>query len=70
MNVKKMKESMHKQMQEELNVLHKIDHPNVVKYVQSYQDEKYIYIIMEYIKGQDLYNKMEAYGIFKEKEAA
>ena len=51
LHVKKMKESMQKQLQEELNVLHKIDHPHVVKYVQSYQDEKYIYIIMEYIKG-------------------
>ena len=42
-------------MQIELDVLHKIDHPHVVNYVQSFEDEKYLYIIMEYIKGDDLY---------------
>ena len=28
-----------------------LDHPNIVKYVESYEDERYMYIVMEYIKN-------------------
>ena len=26
-----------------------LDHPNIVKYVESYEDNRYMYIVMEYI---------------------
>lgn len=28
-----------------------LDHPNIVKYVESYEDNRYMYIVMEYIQG-------------------
>jgi len=65
----KMKENIRKQMREELHVLHKIDHPHVVKYVQSFEDDKHLYIIMEYIKGEDLFKQIDK-TIFQEKKAA
>ena len=36
---------------EEVAILHTLDHPNIVKYFETYDDNKYIYLVMEYISG-------------------
>ena len=36
---------------EEVAILNKLDHPNIVKYFETYDDNKYIYLVMEYVKG-------------------
>jgi serine/threonine protein kinase len=45
-------------IQEEVNILTKLDHPNIVKYYETYIDEKYIYLVMEYIGGGELFDKI------------
>lgn len=35
--------------------MHKLDHPNIVPYFETYDEEKYIYLVMDYIDGTDLY---------------
>ena len=39
---------------EEIAILTKLDHPNIVKYYETYKDDKFIYLVMEYIEGSDL----------------
>lgn len=41
-------------------ILTKLDHPNIVKYYETYIDEKYIYLVMEYIGGGELFEKIAA----------
>jgi len=43
---------------EEVGILTKLDHPNIVKYYETYVDEKYIYLVMEYIDGGELFEKI------------
>lgn len=45
-------------IQEEVNILTRLDHPNIVKYYETYIDEKYIYLVMEYIGGGELFDKI------------
>ena len=45
---------------EEVAILNKLDHPNIVKYYETYDDQKYIYLVMEFIKGQQLFEKITA----------
>ena len=45
-------------IQEEVGILTKLDHPNIVKYYETYIDEKYIYLVMEYIGGGELFEKI------------
>ena len=63
-SIENMSEHTKEQMHEELNVLNKLDHPYVAKYEESYEDERYIYIIMNNIKGhhilQDVKDLQEA----------
>lgn len=38
----------------ELNILQKVDHPNIAKYFENYEDSNFIYVCMELIDGGDL----------------
>jgi len=46
-----MSESMLRQMHQEMEILFKLDHPYVVTQVEAFEDQKYIYIIMERVIG-------------------
>jgi len=43
---------------DEVNTLNTLDHPNIVKYFETYNDHKYIYLVMEYVKGKPLFDKI------------
>ena len=45
---------------EEVAILNQLDHPNIVKYYETYNDHKYIYLVMELIKGMPLFEKITA----------
>ena len=36
--------------------MRKVDSPNIVKYYETYEDENYVYIVMEYCAGRELYD--------------
>lgn len=38
----------------EVEILRKLDHPNIVNYYETYEDDQYIHIMMEYIPGDNL----------------
>ena len=38
-------------MKDEIRILSSMDHPNIVKYIVSYEDESQLYIVMERIPG-------------------
>ena len=58
------------QIKNEVNILSNLDHPNIVKYFGVYEDECYIHILMEYLKGYDLYKiiALKKYTDFDEKD--
>lgn len=43
----------------EVEVLTSIDHPNIVKIYEFFEDESHIYIVMEYLEGGELFNKIK-----------
>ena len=50
LNKKEMAENLAYVM-EEVTILNTLDHPNIVKYYETYDDNKYVYLVMEYISG-------------------
>ena len=44
-----MPERAVKMIREEISVLSMMDHPNIIKYVESFEDKRYMYIVMEYV---------------------
>ena len=58
----------------EISILNKVDHPNIIKLYEIFEDEKNIYLIMEKCNGGELFDKIShnirKKEMFKEKEAA
>ena len=40
---------------EEIAILNKLDHLNIVKYFETYNDAKYIYLVMEFVEGMQIF---------------
>lgn len=51
----------------EVAVLNKLDHPCIVKYFETYNDYKFIYLVMEYVKGKELFKHLAAQNDHSEK---
>ena len=47
--LKKLDKGQLESINNEIAILTKLDHPNIVKYHETYIDEKAIYLVMEYI---------------------
>ena len=42
----------------EIYILRKLDHPNILKIFEFFTDKKYFYFIMDYLGGGDLYTQI------------
>ena len=57
-------------MLNEINTLRELDHPNIVKIFEYFEDEKRFYIVTEHIQGGELFDEIIARGKFDERDAA
>jgi serine/threonine protein kinase len=46
-----------KEMHNEVAILRGVDHPNIIRVYETFEDEHFIYMIMEYCSGGDLYSR-------------
>ena len=53
----------------EINILKSLDHPNVIKLYETYEDDRNYYIIFELCKGGELFDTIIENGYFTEREA-
>lgn len=47
---------------EEIHIMKHVDHPNIIKYYESFQDTKYIYIVMQICKGPEVFDLIATTG--------
>ncbi|CAF1659511.1 unnamed protein product [Didymodactylos carnosus] len=52
--------------QKEAKLLSKLQHPNIVQYIDSFQCERYLNIVMTYCAGGDLYTKIKQQKLKKQ----
>ena len=45
-------------IKQEVKILSTLDHPNIVKYYETYDDSEYVYIVMEHCGGGELFEKI------------
>ena len=60
---------LHKNIELERSILLKIDHPFIVKLVKTLKDDNYIYYLMDYIKGKELFDIIRDIGILNKFQA-
>ncbi|KAL8269563.1 hypothetical protein Esti_006505 [Eimeria stiedai] len=54
----------------EIDIMKSLDHPNVVKLFETFEDHRNIYLVMELCEGGELFDRIIAEGHFTEKRAA
>jgi calcium-dependent protein kinase len=57
-------------LQRELQILMTVDHPNIIKLYEVYEDPKFIHLVMEYCSGGELCDKILDKGLLTENEAS
>lgn len=54
----------------EIENLRQADHPNIIKFYATYEDEKYIHIVTELCEGDELFDRIQRKGYYPENQAA
>lgn len=54
----------------EIQMLKSLDHPNIIKIYEFYQDDENYYLITEYCSGGELYDRIISMKNFSEEQAA
>ena len=57
-------------MLNEINILRGVDHPNIVKIFEYFEDAKRFYIVTQHIEGGELFDSIIKFGTFSEHDAA
>ena len=71
LNKKKMRRSQIESIGEEVAILQTLDHPNIVTYHDTFEDDNCLYLVMEQCSGENLFDSLTSSGMqFTEKQAA
>ncbi|KAH9589142.1 Protein kinase domain [Trypanosoma melophagium] len=63
----KMSRKEREEARHECRVLQQLNHPNIVRYIEHFENRNNLYIVMEYCDGGDLHGKLKSTGPMKEK---
>eukprot|EP00931_Biecheleriopsis_adriatica_P085112 TRINITY_DN5933_c0_g2_i2.p1 TRINITY_DN5933_c0_g2~~TRINITY_DN5933_c0_g2_i2.p1 ORF type:complete len:849 (-),score=199.00 TRINITY_DN5933_c0_g2_i2:55-2535(-) len=55
---------------QEVAIMKSMDHPNVLKLFETFEDRKHIFLVMELCSGGELFDRIVEAGYFSEKDAA
>eukprot|EP01098_Paradermamoeba_levis_P015883 TRINITY_DN830_c0_g2_i1.p1 TRINITY_DN830_c0_g2~~TRINITY_DN830_c0_g2_i1.p1 ORF type:complete len:402 (-),score=153.21 TRINITY_DN830_c0_g2_i1:198-1280(-) len=57
-------------LKREISIMKKIDHPNILKLYEVYEEEEDFYLVMELVNGKELFDKIVDRGQYSEKDAS
>jgi len=55
---------------QEIMILQQLDHPNVLKLYEYFEDDKNVYLVTEVCKGGELFDRIIENEFFSEQQAA
>ncbi|CAG2255016.1 CAMK1 [Mytilus edulis] len=57
-------------LENEIRVLQRLDHPNIVKLLDVFEDKSHVYLVMELVTGGELFDRIVEKGSYTEKDAS
>ena len=57
------------QLQTEIEISKTIQHPNVISFIDVFEDEKHICLVLELMEGGDLFHSIIERQVFSESDA-
>jgi len=67
---RELEEDDEQQLQVEIDILSQLDHPNVLKILEIFDEPDCIYLVLELLKGGELFDRIVEKESYSEKEAA
>lgn len=55
---------------DEVKIMKELEHPNIIRLFETFEDDAFIYLVMELCEGGELFDRIIATGFFGEREAA
>ena len=55
-----MSEGEKESMEVEIQVLKQLDHPNIIKLYDIFEEEKYLCLVIELMEGGELFDQLES----------
>jgi len=59
-----------KLLRREIHIMKKVDHPNVLKLFEVFEDDDEFFLVMELVTGKELFDKIVERGQYSERDAA
>jgi len=59
-----------KLLRREIQIMKKLNHANILKLFEVYEDDDSFYLVMELVKGKELFDKIVERGMYSERDAA
>jgi calcium-dependent protein kinase len=56
---KNMKREEIQAVMNEISILQEVDHPNIVRYLETFEERRFIYLVMESCPGGELFDSRE-----------
>lgn len=53
----------------EISIMRNLDHPNIIKLYETFEDARNVYLVMELCEGGELFDRIIAKGHYTEQEA-
>ena len=69
-NRSQLKEDDEAMLESECEVLKEVNHPNIVRLFEIYNTEEYLILVMEYIDGGEMLEKLKVSERYNERDAA
>lgn len=66
---RKMKQDDHDSVKKEVDIMRKLHHPNIVQFMDFFDEGDHMYIVIEYLSGGELFDKIVQKSHYSEKEA-
>ena len=57
-------------MLSEVTLLRKLEHENIIKLHEVYESQKNIHLVLEYLHGGELFERIKKTGTYNEKDAS
>lgn len=67
--IPKKKVKNQERFQREIEIMSNLDHPNIIKLYETFEDDKNIYLVMEVCEGGELFDRIIERGFFSEVDA-
>ena len=67
-SIKNLSQKDYYDLVKEVDIISGLDHPNIIKFYETYHDAYYFHIVMELCKGKEVFDKIANHGFMPEKK--